>query len=66
MMSGNYNGRRAVHYEIAAEPVFSGQCQCRDFQRATGSGHANAMAFPKSAARKTNPVQSGQSFNPAA
>ena len=59
-MSGDYRGRcacGAVRYDIAAEPAFAGQCQCRDCQRATGSGHANAIAFPESAVRLTGEVR---------
>jgi len=39
----------AVRYEIDGEPLKSVQCQCRDCQRATGTGHADALAFPRSA-----------------
>ncbi len=39
----------AVRYEIAAEPVRSFQCQCRDCQRDTGGGHASVMVFPRAA-----------------
>src|SRR5207247_10117264 len=46
----------AVRYEIEAEPVRSFQCQCRDCQRDTGSGHASGMVFPRAAMRVTGPV----------
>lgn len=39
----------AIHYEITAEPVMAGLCQCRDCQQASGSGHAAQMAFPREA-----------------
>ena len=39
----------AIRYEIAAEPMFAGQCQCLDCQRETGGGHASFMAFPAAA-----------------
>lgn len=39
----------AIRYEISAEPMISVLCQCRDCQRASGSGHATGMAFPRSA-----------------
>ena len=39
----------AVRYEITAEPIRSFQCQCRDFQRDTGAGHASVMVFPTAA-----------------
>jgi hypothetical protein len=43
----------AVRYEIAAEPIMSGHCQCRDCQRASGAGHGSFMAFPEAAVRMT-------------
>lgn len=39
----------ALRYEIAAEPVMAGHCQCRDCQRDSGTGHASHMAFPRAA-----------------
>jgi len=41
----------AVRYEIAAEPLMAGHCQCRDCQRITGTGHASMMGFPEAAVR---------------
>ncbi len=46
----------AVHYELTAEPIRGFQCQCRDCQRDTGSGHASVMVFPRAALRITGPV----------
>jgi hypothetical protein len=43
----------AIRYEIAAEPMFGGQCQCRDCQHETGGGHTNFMAFPAKALKLT-------------
>jgi hypothetical protein len=43
----------AIRYEIAAEPMFAGQCQCRDCQHETGGGHSNFMAFPAAAVKLT-------------
>ena len=43
----------AVRYEITAEPVRSFQCQCRDCQRDTGTGHASVVVFPRAAMRIT-------------
>jgi hypothetical protein len=40
----------AIRFEIAAEPVMAGHCQCRDCQRDSGTGHASHMAFPRAAA----------------
>jgi hypothetical protein len=36
----------AVRYEIAAEPVFSNECQCRTCQQRSGTGHGSYMTFP--------------------
>jgi hypothetical protein len=41
----------AIRYEIAAEPRFAGQCQCRDCQHETGGGHASFLAFPADAVK---------------
>src|SRR5258708_15889575 len=46
----------AVHYELTAEPIRGFQCQWRHCQRATGSGHASVMVFPRAALRITGPV----------
>ena len=35
----------AIHYEIAAEPVFMNDCQCRDCQRKSGTGHGSYLTF---------------------
>lgn len=43
----------AIRYEIAAEPVFSNDCQCRDCQRESGTGHLSHMTFPRAAVRLT-------------
>ena len=43
----------AIRYEIAAEPLFGGQCQCRDCQHESGGGHTSFMAFPADAVRLT-------------
>jgi hypothetical protein len=44
---------RAIRYEIAAEPMFAGQCQCLDCQHETGGGHTSFMAFPADAMKLT-------------
>jgi hypothetical protein len=36
----------AVRYEITADPIVAGQCQCRDCQHETGGGHTSFLAFP--------------------
>jgi hypothetical protein len=40
----------AIRYEIAAEPVMGGHCQCRDCQRDSGTGHASHLAFLRAGA----------------
>lgn len=47
----------AVRYEVEADPLMAGQCQCRDCQRSTGSGHASVMAFPEPAVSITGAVK---------
>lgn len=41
----------AVRYECSAEPVLSGNCHCRDCQRATGSAYASLLFVPAPAVR---------------
>ncbi|MDP3853306.1 GFA family protein [Phenylobacterium sp.] len=36
----------AIRYEITDEPIFSNDCQCRDCQRKSGTGHGSYMTFP--------------------
>lgn len=43
----------AIRYEIAAESMFEGHCQCRDCQRTTGAGHSSMMGFPAAAMKLT-------------
>jgi hypothetical protein len=35
----------AVRYEISAEPVVTNDCQCRDCQRESGTGHGSHLTF---------------------
>jgi hypothetical protein len=37
----------AIRYECSAEPIFMGNCHCRDCQRATGSAFAAGMLVPR-------------------
>ena len=49
-MSTSYTGGcacGAIRYEIAAEPVFSNECQCRDCQRESGTGHGSHLTFAR-------------------
>lgn len=35
----------AVRYRISGQPVFQPDCQCRDCQRISGTGHASYLTF---------------------
>jgi hypothetical protein len=35
----------AIRYEIAGEPVFMNDCQCRDCQQRSGAGHGSYLTF---------------------
>lgn len=35
----------AIRYEIAAEPIFMNDCQCRDCQLRSGTGHGSYLTF---------------------
>jgi len=53
-MGASYSGGcscGAIRYEIAAEPMMAGHCQCRDCQRESGTGHASQIAFPGAAVK---------------
>lgn len=39
----------AIRYECTADPLFSGNCHCRDCQRASGSAFAAVLLVPKDA-----------------
>jgi hypothetical protein len=39
----------AIRYNIAAEPLVMNDCQCRQCQRESGTGHASHLTFPRSA-----------------
>jgi hypothetical protein len=41
----------AVRYEIAADPIAMNDCQCRDCQRESGTGHASHLIFPSGHAK---------------
>jgi hypothetical protein len=43
----------AIRYEITADPMIAGQCQCLDCQHETGGGHASFAAFPADAVKLT-------------
>ena len=39
----------AIRYEISAEPRVSNDCQCRDCQHTSGTGHGSYLTFPRRA-----------------
>jgi hypothetical protein len=47
----------AVRYECTAEPIFMGNCHCRDCQQASGSAYAAAIGVPQSAVKITGNVK---------
>ena len=52
MQTSEYSGGcacGAVRYTISAAPAFSFHCQCRQCQRATGTGHASLFVVPADA-----------------
>jgi hypothetical protein len=42
----------AIRYECAAEPLYMGNCHCRDCQRATGSAYFAAVSVSTTAFRQ--------------
>jgi len=51
-MSESYTGGcacGAIRYEISAEPMVSNDCQCRDCQHTSGTGHGSYLTFPRRA-----------------
>jgi len=47
----------AIGYECSAEPIFMGNCHCRDCQRATGTAFAAAILVPRHAVTITGDVK---------
>lgn len=37
----------AIRYEISGEPMVSNDCQCRDCQRESGTGHGSHLTFAR-------------------
>ena len=51
-MKGRYSGGcacRAVRYYIFDEPIAMNDCQCRDCQHMSGTGHGSYLTFPNRA-----------------
>jgi hypothetical protein len=47
----------AVRYECAAEPLFTGNCHCRDCQRSTGGAYVPVLAVPADSLKITSEVK---------
>ena len=55
-MSAAYTGGcacGAIRFEIAGEPLFQNDCQCRDCQRMSGTGHGSYLTFPRQGVTQT-------------
>jgi len=39
-----------IRYSVTAEPLAMNDCQCRQCQQASGTGHSSYLLFPRSAA----------------
>ena len=49
-MTAKYSGRclcGEINYSTDAEPLFTGNCHCKDCQRSSGSAFIPAMLFPE-------------------
>ncbi|MBM9578104.1 GFA family protein [Leptospira sp. 201903070] len=44
----------AIRYNISDKPIFMNDCQCRDCQRMSGTGHGSYMTFPSRVAVTLN------------
>jgi hypothetical protein len=52
----------AVRYETETQPLFTGNCHCKDCQRATGGPYTPAMFFPAAAVKITGSTTSFRSI----
>jgi hypothetical protein len=43
----------AIRYDISGEPVFSNDCQCRDCQQESGTGHQSHLTFRRADVKLT-------------
>jgi hypothetical protein len=43
----------AIRYEIVAAPLFQNDCQCRDCQHQSGTGHGSYLTFPRKSTMQT-------------
>lgn len=60
-MSNAYEGGcscGAIRYEVSAEPMMTSDCQCRQCQRDSGTGHCSYLTFPRAATCVTGEAKS--------
>ena len=43
----------AIRYEIAGAPMLMSDCQCRDCQHKSGTGHGSYLTFPRQGVQQT-------------
>lgn len=43
----------SIRYEMSAEPLVMADCQCRDCQRKSGTGHGSYLVFPRASVTVT-------------
>lgn len=43
----------SICYEMSAEPLVMVDCQCRDCQRKSGTGHGSYLVFPRASVKLT-------------
>ena len=48
----------ALRFEIAGEPLFQNDCQCRDCQRTSGTGHGSYLTFARSGVKQSGEARS--------
>jgi hypothetical protein len=46
-----------VRYECSADPIFMGNCHCRDCQKASGGAYEPDIGLPAAALKITGPVK---------
>ncbi len=47
----------AIRYECSAEPLYMGNCHCRECQRVSGGAHTSTLLVPKAALSITGEVK---------
>jgi hypothetical protein len=50
----------AIRYEVTADPIMTGQCQCLNCQQGSGTGHTSMMMFPRAGIKVTGAAKEFQ------